>query len=315
MRLLKELMILGILAASAPSAHALLAGNPNGTPADTPQLRVDANVASSPWAGVGSIVIGSQTFTGTLIDSRHVLTAAHVVYGAQLENIRFNLNANGDLSSQFNASAVHVNPRYNGFIPGADGIVHDDLAVIELSEAVSDAVPVYSLYSQPLSQAASLTFVGYGASGNGVDGITVGSSSTVKRVGQNTADILLHDIDGNDQADAFLFDFDGGNSNAFGGTSLGNGIETTFGVGDSGAPAFIRVNDAWQLAGVGTFVAGLGGRWLPAGTFGTGGGGMIVSAYTSWIQSTVSPVPEVNISFMLVAGLVLVAGVALRRQR
>lgn len=312
MRLIKELMVFGLLAVSATSAHALLAGDPNGSPADMPQLRVDANVASSPWAGVGSIVIGSQTFTGTLIDSRHVLTAAHVVYGAQVDNIRFNLNADGDISNQFSASAVHVNPGYKGFVPAADGLVHNDLAIIELSSAVSSTVPIYGLFNQPLPRSTPLNFVGYGASGDGVNGVSGGSSSSIKRIGQNAADILIPSESGSDEM--FIFDFDGGNKNVFGGGSLGNEVETTFGVGDSGAPGFIRVDDTWQLAGVGTFVAGLGGKWQQAGTFGTGGGGMLVSAYADWIQNTVSPVPETNISFMLLPGLLLVGWTVLRRQ-
>jgi hypothetical protein len=36
----------------------IVAGDPNGTPADSPENRVDANTADSPYAGVGSLKIG-----------------------------------------------------------------------------------------------------------------------------------------------------------------------------------------------------------------------------------------------------------------
>src|SRR6476619_6896830 len=64
--------------------HAVIvAGDPTGTPADSPANRVDADTATSPFAGVGSIEIDSRrgTFicTGTPFDATHVLTAGHCV--------------------------------------------------------------------------------------------------------------------------------------------------------------------------------------------------------------------------------------------
>lgn len=59
----------------------IVAGDPVGTPSDSPSNRVDANTTSSPYAGVGSLAIqnGPNLFicTATAISPNHVLTAAH----------------------------------------------------------------------------------------------------------------------------------------------------------------------------------------------------------------------------------------------
>src|SRR5262245_15469773 len=71
-------------AALADEFHpTVIAGSSRGTPADSPEARVDDNSTSSPFAGVGSLQIvtknTSYIATGTVIGKRHVLTAAHVV--------------------------------------------------------------------------------------------------------------------------------------------------------------------------------------------------------------------------------------------
>jgi secreted trypsin-like serine protease len=317
---MKTFSIFSLIAAAlfSHSAHALMAGAPDGSPADSPQMRVDANTADSPWAGVGSIVISGKIFSGALISPRHVLTAAHVVHGVQPGGVNFNLNAGGNLSHQFSASAIYVNPGYQGFLPSNDGVVHDDLAIIELNQAVPLDIPVYSLHETALAPATELHFVGYGASGSGAGGAFVGGSSSVKRIGANVADLMLVDDDGGPQAEVFVFDFDGPtpSSNRLGGISLGNATETTFGVGDSGLPAFVMGDGGWEIAGVGTFVANLGGVSLPAGSFGTGGGGMLVSAYADWIHTTVTPVPEPSSAHLMLLGLSIMGlGLAHRKKR
>ena len=56
---------------------------------------VAPNTADSPWAGVGSLSVGTSVFTGTLIAPGYILTAAHVVRGVDLSTITFRLNAGG----------------------------------------------------------------------------------------------------------------------------------------------------------------------------------------------------------------------------
>src|SRR5262245_41498431 len=61
----------------------IVAGDPKGSPADSPVNRVDSNMITSPFAGVGSLRItassGTYICTGTPIDATHVVTAGHCV--------------------------------------------------------------------------------------------------------------------------------------------------------------------------------------------------------------------------------------------
>lgn len=311
-RWLSGLMLL--VAVNMP-AHALLAG---ASP-DSPAARIDPNTASSPWAGVGSITIGGNSFSGTLIAPGYVLTAGHVAYGVAPGDITFNLNVGGDITQQIGASAVYTAPGFSGFNPNN---LANDLAIIKLAQPVTGGVPAYDILRSDMAVGTTLTFVGYGASGNGDVGVTVGISASVKRTGQNNADYFV-DAEGKPitasgkPAAVYYFDFDGPDPsiNIMGGGTLGNGVETTVGSGDSGSPAFYQdANGHLWLAGVNTFSATFSANQI-AGTFGTGGGGQVLSDYTQWIDSVVTPVPEPSSGLMLISGAGLLAGLKLRQRK
>lgn len=295
---------LSLLGASLP-AHALMAGS---SP-DSPGARVDLNTADSPFAGVGSISTSSGVYSGVLIAPGYVLTAAHVAGGLAPSDVTFNLNVGGDLTQRISAAQIYVNPGYTGFSSThpADG----DLAIIKLAQDAAAGTPSYGLYRDSFAAGTTLTLVGYGASGNGDVGITVGPSASVKRVGENNADLFAASTDGKIARSLYYFDFDGPNqtTNVIGGRTLGNTLETTVASGDSGSPAFIKdSNGHWLLAGINTF------RWGSDVTFGNGGGGQVISSYAGWIDSVVTPVPEPSPATMLLSALGLV-GLAARRQR
>lgn len=310
MRTKPEQIALAVIAAlGSTSAFALVGGS------------VDANLATSPWAGVGAITINGSVFSGVLIDSQHVLTAAHVVGGqtGTPGNVSFTLNA-GDLTQTLGVAAITVFPGFTGTTPGADGVWHDDLAIVTLAAPVSGAVPTYGLYGGSLS-GQTLTLVGYGGSGDGVDGVTSGANASVKRAGQNRVDVLLVDDDDGSSDEVFVFDFDGptkdsnyfGNDNQPSNLTLGETIEAQYAGGDSGSPVFVDDNGAWKIAGIGTFN---GDTDLSASNvkFGAIGGGTIVAPYQSWIESTVATsVPEPQTWLMLLVGMGLV-GAMVRRQ-
>jgi hypothetical protein len=288
-------------------AKVIVAGDPNGTPADSPSNRIDPNTTSSPYGGVGSLFMDLGTgsgylCTGTLLTRTHVLTAGHCVDSNDNGtndfspgNVSFRLNYGSNLSSVISAKAVHVNPNFTGF---GNPSVNDDLAIIELSTAVPTGVPTYSISTAPFTNIETVTLVGYGTTGNGVTGYISGSASfTTKRTGRNHADVYISDDEGSGAREVFEWDFDGSSSqsNVFGSTTafnltMGNAIETTVGGGDSGGPSFLDDGAGHlTLFGVNTFTAT--GRAV-APLFGSVGGGIVVSAYGSWIQSIIGGVNQ-----------------------
>jgi Trypsin len=289
-------LLSSLLGSDEGEFHAVIvAGDPKGTPKDSPALRVDPNTTDSPFAGVGSLRIaassGTYICTATPIDATHVLTAGHCV---DIDNnglpdvsgITFNLNYGGDLTSQIPAVAWETHPDYTGFNSPS---VNDDLAVITLSESLPALVPTYSLAnSDMVAGTTHLYLVGYGRSGDGVRGYSTGASFIVKRDGENMVDAFYGQDDGGTTPvnEVFRFDFDGpkASTNKMGGRTLGNDKETTLGGGDSGGPSFVLVDGVYYLAGVNTFTQGFN-----APKFGSLGGGINVFPYTGWIRSIIDP--------------------------
>lgn len=279
----------------APVAWAIVGGTSDADPSDAPELRVDPNAQDSRWAGVGSLSVTRAdteaalgTYTAVAIGPLHILTAAHVVQGRAPGDVRFNLNYGGSLTHRIPAAEIHVHPDYAGFHPDTrSGVVHDDLAVVRLSSQLPFGVPWYRIYPRPAPARAVLTLVGYGAGGDGVRGVTIGGSPSVRRVGRNVLDQAVRDNAGSGAFEVYLFDFDGPDAatNRMGGPSLGNNVEATLAGGDSGSPAFLlaAAGPAW-LVGINTFVGPQG----PAReVFGGIGGGVLLYSYLPWIESVV----------------------------
>jgi hypothetical protein len=238
-----------------------------------------------------------------MIAPGYVLTAAHVVGGAAASDVSFQINAGSSYSIA--ASQIFVNPDYTGTTAGnvalQDPTIHNDLAIIRLANAPDTVVPSYSLFTGDLL-GADLNFVSFG------------NSSTIKKTGENIADLLVSNAANTNKN--YIFDFDGPDlsTNVLGGGSLGANREATLVSGDSGSAAFVNVNGQWQLAGINTFEAFVSGGPTTPGAYGTLGGGVALAGYSSWISSVVAaPVPEPESWQLLFTGLTVLLTFRTRR--
>jgi secreted trypsin-like serine protease len=256
---------------------------PTVVAADSPSEIVDPNTTDSRFGGVGSLSIGNSFLcTGTAISSSHILTAAHCLDSSDdgtvdytNNEVRFNLNLGSDRSHTFTANDLFIHDDYTGF---NNPTINDDIAIVSLSSTLPETTPIYELRRDPLSPGNSLTIAGYGRSGNGEDGYTTNASFTTKRVGENHADSFELDDEGSGSQEVFYMDFDDPTEN-----SEASDREAIIGPGDSGGPSFVTSDNSLLLAGVNTFTIRYTGQ--EPGTFGTGGGGMLVPAYVDWIDS------------------------------
>jgi Trypsin len=307
---LESRCVLSALVGSADELHpVIVAGDPSGSPADSTGNRVDANSPTSPFGGVGSVQIsatrGTFICTGTAIDATHVLTAGHCVdlnddgrsdKKDGIRSITFNVNSDTDLPTDqidtaIRAASWTTHPDFTGFDRPS---VNDDLALITLSTALPAGMPTYALATADMVAGTThLVMVGYGRSGDGINGYTIGPSWTVKRVGENMVDAFYtqDDIGRPAANEVFRFDFDGQSvAGPLGGVTLPNDKETTLGGGDSGGPSFVllpgadaKLATSYVLAGVNTFTQGNN-----APLFGSMGGGINVYPYESWIQGAIA---------------------------
>lgn len=239
---------------------------------------------------------GDSAGTATAISRRHVLTAAHLLdlddngsIDVDPSEVFFHLNLSSGSrpSHTITASALYVHPDWTGF---QNPTYNDDVAIVELAEDLPDNVPIYPLSEESFEVEQVITLVGYGQSGNGIDGFTTQGSLTIKRTGQNVTDYFDADDEGSGAREIFYYDFDGPTeaSNYGGGPTLGNNIETTIGSGDSGGPAFVDDgNGGYKIFGTNTFSFSFGLEAPDSPYFGSGGAGMVVAEYLNFIYSVI----------------------------
>jgi hypothetical protein len=326
-----------------------------GAPPDSPAGRVDPNQPTSPFTGVVSVNIRytpiggtQQSFicSGAAISPFMVLTAAHcvdpldngqVIDITQIGNdVRVIVNDDpffNPATDLITASQVTIHPDYQGFgicPDGTFGCVNDDLAIIRLSQALPDTVQTYRLYDDEVAPGTAFTMVGYGTSGDGVNGYTVAPNFFVKRVGANVYDLFDNDDEAGFAAgsprEVWYYDFDGTRSGLFRDTFcilglacsayLGNDVETHLGGGDSGGPSFVQSwTGEYFLVANNTFGINFcyrDDRPCRSGDFGDVGGGVLLHSYLSWIRTT-AEISEPSILALLGLGALLLGAFTRRR--
>jgi autotransporter-associated beta strand protein len=224
--------------------------------------------AESQFASSGYVEVngGSTSFgSATLIAPDWVLTAAHAVtqdttgyptYPAA--DITFGLGATASFPGPDKVAQVFVEPGWT-----YNTSAGDDLALLELSTPITNVAPAVlynaSLGSE-LGQTASM--VGYGRSGTGLTGDTVGPGTRLgitNNIDAFGGSYALGWYTFDDSSNILFTDFDQPNNplaSILGGTTP-TSLEGSSAPGDSGGGLFLTVNGQTYLAGVTSFLGAL----------------------------------------------------------
>ncbi len=291
-----------VLLAGRTSCLAILAGDENALPADSPAARLDLRGASSPFNFVGALAISSGGFnfkgSAAALSPNWVLTAGHNLDlnddGAPDAGLAINFLLPG--FGVYAASAFYTHPGFTGF---GNPSVQRDLGLLYFENPLPTGL-YFPTLNGGLQVGDELVLVGFGRSGYGNYGYTTEASLTDRRIGYNTVDSFTADDQGGGFPALLRYDFDAPGTFEMADGSLGNDRESLIGPGDSGGPILLDIGSGYALAGVSTFTEGYGGR------FGDMGGGIVLAPYLGWIGDTTGlAVPEPAVWWLLLVGLVL----------
>lgn len=219
-----------ILLRHSPSTHAIV------TRHDTGYTRFFARESDYPAVFPLHVTGRQKTCAATLIHARWALTAAHC---AQETPMQETLATEGlypvSIAGQrFNIDRLVFHPAWPGLADSTFNPEHIDLALIRLDADASHITPV-DLYESDQELGQVLTFVGWGYSGIGRNGLQVSDGRL--RFARNTVMVA---------GDQLQFEFD---DPGVPGTRAVE-FEGVPGLGDSGGPALLPVESGMQLAGV-----------------------------------------------------------------
>jgi len=270
--------------------------HPGASPAstirhDVPDRRYTNLAGQSQFASVGKLMIGGTTCSGTLITQHHVLTAGHCISGKSASNVSFTLGAA--------INALSLQDVYTGST--LDGT---DIGIVNLAQPITSVTPA-ARFTGTNEVGMTGASVGFGHTGNGNTGDT--QVSATKRAFQNDIDGTLATIarsgDTVMSSDILLADFDhpDATSDSSMGANTPLALEGQAALGDSGSGLFVQVGSTWLLAGVLSF------RDAPNyynasnpdtifdSDYGDVTGWTKVSSYSSWINSLIATLGDVDL--------------------
>lgn len=301
------------LGAAVPDLRAIVGGSASGTPPDSPEARLDPLGADSAFNFVGALAMfaDGKEFRGSAValSSHWVLTAGHNLdmnADGQIEaGLRIDLHLPGFDPLGYAVTSFHLNPQFTGFLN--PDITHD-LALLYFEDALPAGLRFPSL-KLDLQVGDHVTLAGFGYSGYGDQGFTTRASLSDRRIGENVINAYSFFAE---NGDPLMYDFVFDDPSGSG--SLGNDREATIGPGDSGGALLYATAGGYALAGINTYGDSEEGR---EGFFGALGGGVLLTPYLDWIQTTtgLALVPEPASFALLLGGLSGVAVLFRRRRR
>ena len=212
----------------------------NQLTAEPPTSRIidGTAVSETQYPHVARLTVGGELLcTGTLVGSRHVLTAAHCFFGDNNKRAVGETDVVARINgTEYRSAAVTIHPSYRSRA-GACVEKETDAAVIELSNDVAGLTPI-PLLDSPVPVGASVLLAGYGTQGTG----STGQDDTIPPVGTiNIGSTVVEGFGDNvgeqDTSSSYYY------------WVFGNG-ESNTASGDSGGPAFYDVGGQFFISGI-----------------------------------------------------------------
>lgn len=208
---------------------------------------------------------------GTLIADHWVLTAGHVamLYKKAIDPKKQIIHIN---NKPYHIEKIIFHPNFNNF--DAEGGLKNDIALIKIKEPVRGVSPA-KLYAKRDEKNKLITLVGAGDIGTGLTGAT--KNDHITRAVTNRIDAVT------DSWLTFTFDSpDSKNATPYEGVS---------GPGDSGGPAFFKINNTVYIIGISSnqaITVDDNGNSSQPGHYGVMERYTRVSSYYEWITKTIS---------------------------